>query len=109
MGGVGSALSALNGPAVTGTTAAPLSGGGPSMLMLTIAWTLACAGAALLAACGAGAFDSVKEACNFAIHVTDSVQPSLNRQVYESGYLKYHELYPALKDHFHYSENRMTK
>ena len=60
-------------------------------------------GAALLAACGAGAFSSVEKACDSVIRVTDSVQPGINKDAYENEYQKYHELYPALKDHFHHS------
>ncbi len=58
-------------------------------------------GAALLAACGAGMFNSVEEACNCAIRESESVLPGENLELYESCYQKYRRLYPALKDTFH--------
>ncbi len=58
-------------------------------------------GAGLLAACGAGAFSSVEEACNQAIRVTESVLPGENRKEYEFFYQKYRNLYPSLMENFH--------
>ena len=58
-------------------------------------------GAGLLAAVGAGAFDSVTAACDAAIRVTGKTTPSRNVSVYESHYPLYRELYPALKSVFH--------
>jgi xylulokinase len=58
-------------------------------------------GAGLLAAVGAGAFDSVTAACDATIRVTGKTTPSRNVSVYESHYPLYRELYPALKSVFH--------
>ncbi len=58
-------------------------------------------GAALLAAIGAGAFASVEEACNAAIHITGSTVPGNQSARYQTLYPLYRELYPALCPLFH--------
>ena len=58
-------------------------------------------GAALLAASGVGAFESVTAACDATIRVTGETTPGENVQVYNEQYLLYRELYPALKSIFH--------
>lgn len=58
-------------------------------------------GAALLAGVGAGAWDSVAEACQACIKVTGSTRPEpAESEAYRKSYAVYRELYPALKDHF---------
>lgn len=55
-------------------------------------------GAAILAAVGAGQFDSVKEACDALIKTTDSYMPSETQAVaYDKKYKSFSKLYPALK------------
>lgn len=53
-------------------------------------------GAALLAATAAGTFSSVEAACDQTIQITDSVQTSPDRSIYEKHYGLYRDLYPAL-------------
>ncbi|MBL4934609.1 xylulokinase [Clostridium sp. YIM B02515] len=58
-------------------------------------------GAAILAAVGAGKFDSVNEACSKLIKVTESVYPNkMNIDKYERMYRVYSSLYSRLKDTF---------
>jgi xylulokinase len=58
-------------------------------------------GAAILAAVGCGAFNSVDEACKKLIKVTDSTEPNpKNVEVYNKVYNVYKGLYPALKESF---------
>ena len=58
-------------------------------------------GAAILAAVGAGKFDSVNEACSKMIKVTESVYPNkMNIDKYEKRYQIYSSLYGKLKDTF---------
>jgi xylulokinase len=57
-------------------------------------------GAALLAATGAGAFNSVEEACSRILHSTGSTAPSENVAAYEQIYPLYRDLYPTLKGTF---------
>jgi len=58
-------------------------------------------GVALLAAVGAGIYDSVVEACEQTICVTGRQQPiEENKHTYEDFYSLYTSLYPALKDKF---------
>ncbi len=57
-------------------------------------------GAALLAAAGAGTFDSVESACDATIQITGSTQPGANREIYEKIYPQYRALYPLLKPTF---------
>jgi xylulokinase len=57
-------------------------------------------GAAILAAVGAGAFESVPQACAAAIQVTGSTVPGEGVPIYQEYYPRYRALYPALKDEF---------
>jgi len=57
-------------------------------------------GAALLAAVGAGAFESVEAACREVVRITGRTAPGPDREVYEARYPVYRELYPALKPVF---------
>lgn len=59
-------------------------------------------GAALLAAVGAGHFESVESACETAIHLTGSTIPQPEQgRAYETIYRLYRGLYPALRPTFH--------
>jgi xylulokinase len=59
-------------------------------------------GAALLAGVGAKAYQSVEEAVNATVKVTDRTAPvAANAQTYEKIYPAYRGLYPALKATFH--------
>ncbi len=58
-------------------------------------------GAALLAATGTGAFNSVEEACQATINITGVTAPGDQSAVYQELYPLYRELYPALKPIFH--------
>jgi len=58
-------------------------------------------GAAMLAAVGAGAFDSVAEACEVAVEVGEMTEPGQGTAVYDEVYQVYRDLYPALRDSFH--------
>lgn len=58
-------------------------------------------GAAILAAVGAGAYESVNEACRKMIKITESIEPNLsNKEQYKKMYKVYHSLYNNLKDTF---------
>ncbi len=58
-------------------------------------------GAAVLAAVGAGGFDTVKEACQAWIRPIDRFSPrSEMEDDYDEAYERYRLLYPRLKDHF---------
>ncbi len=58
-------------------------------------------GAAVLAAVGAGGFDSVSEACGAWIRPLDRISPcSGTADAYGEAYERYRRLYPRLKDHF---------
>lgn len=57
-------------------------------------------GAALLAACGAGSFSSVEEACRESIQVVERTEPGKDTARYDELYQSYHQLYPILKDTF---------
>lgn len=57
-------------------------------------------GAAILAAVGTGAFESVAAACAQLIHVTGGMKPGGDTAVYEQIYPLYRQLYPALKPTF---------
>ena len=57
-------------------------------------------GAALLAATGAGIFNSVEEACDATIKITSSTKPGNDKESYDLLYPLYKGLYPALKPTF---------
>ncbi len=57
-------------------------------------------GAALLAATGAGIFESVQSACKQVIQVTGRTSPGTDVQIYENMYALYRDLYPALSPTF---------
>ncbi|KAA3655832.1 MAG: xylulokinase [Chloroflexi bacterium] len=57
-------------------------------------------GAALLAAVGAGQFDSVESACEQVIQVVNSTKPGENTAVYDKIYPVYRALYPDLKERY---------
>lgn len=57
-------------------------------------------GAALLAGVGAGLFEDVPSACQAAIQITGSTQPTSAMPVYQDFYLRYRALYPALASEF---------
>ena len=58
-------------------------------------------GASILAAVGAGAFNSVKEACDTLIKTTESYVPNQTQALlYSNKYKSFSKLYPALKDLF---------
>ena len=50
---------------------------------------------------GAGAFDSVAEACKAAVEVGEITEPGQDAAVYDEVYRVYRDLYPALRDSFH--------
>ena len=58
-------------------------------------------GAAILAAVGAGSFDSVAEACEAAVEVGGLTEPGDDTAVYTEVYQVYRDLYPALREPFH--------
>jgi len=58
-------------------------------------------GAAMLAAVGAGSFDSVAEACEVAVEVGEITEPGQGAAVYDEVYQVYRDLYPALRASFH--------
>ena len=58
-------------------------------------------GTALLAATGAGVFESVQQACLNTINITDKVMPGIANKIYNNMYSEYRLLYPSLKDTFH--------
>lgn len=58
-------------------------------------------GAAILAAVGCGKFNSVNEACEKLIMVTEIIEPSEKRSMaYNKFYSRFKELYPVLKNTF---------
>ncbi len=60
-------------------------------------------GAAILAAVGAGAFASVKEACKKLIRIESTIKRNVERsKFYRERYRQYRRLYPALKKQFKY-------
>ncbi|MBI3151949.1 MAG: xylulokinase [Chloroflexi bacterium] len=61
-------------------------------------------GAALLAATGAGVFQSVESACDATIQIIGSTAPGKNLETYNKLYPLYRELYPALKPTFDATE-----
>jgi xylulokinase len=58
-------------------------------------------GAGLLAAVGAGWFDSVQEAVADVVEVTPVAEPGPDRGRYREVHERYRQLYPALAGHFH--------
>ncbi|MGH8912493.1 MAG: xylulokinase [Acidimicrobiia bacterium] len=58
-------------------------------------------GAGLLAAVGAGMFNSVEAACTAAIAVEPGAQPSDRVPTYRAAHSRYTQLYPALAPTFH--------
>jgi xylulokinase len=57
-------------------------------------------GAALLAGVGAGVYSDVAEACKETVQLTESTNPSPDKDVYDDYYGVYRELYPALEAQF---------
>lgn len=57
-------------------------------------------GAALLAAVGAGQFNSVDEACSATLQTGKRVEPGAAAGSYDAVYARYRDLYPALKPLF---------
>jgi xylulokinase len=58
-------------------------------------------GVALLAGVGAGEFKNIKQACQAAIEVTQTIKPDPKaRKAYARLHQQYDRLYPALKDEF---------
>jgi xylulokinase len=57
-------------------------------------------GAALIAGVGAGVWPSVAAACDAAIRVTETLQPSPEGARYHAVRRVYADLYPDLKDRF---------
>jgi xylulokinase len=58
-------------------------------------------GAAMLAAVGAGWFDTVQDACRTIVRIGDPTEPSEAADAYGHAYARYRELYPALAPTFH--------
>ncbi len=58
-------------------------------------------GAAILAAVGAGAYQSGEEACQAIIKPVDQIPPGPDTEIYQERYQIYKELYPALHPIFH--------
>ena len=59
------------------------------------------AGAAILAAVGAGHFATVEEGCDAWLKVTRTIEPDMhNAAIYDECYARYKALYPALKESF---------
>ncbi|MAT68983.1 MAG: xylulokinase [Planctomycetaceae bacterium] len=58
-------------------------------------------GVALLAAVGAGHYNSVEQACKAAIKTTEEVKPNAaDRKAYDQAFPRYQRLYEALKNEF---------
>lgn len=56
-------------------------------------------GAAMLAACGCGAFDSVEEATKKIVKVKETIEPEPDLvEKYEMCYQKFHRIYPVVKE-----------
>lgn len=67
-------------------------------------------GAAIMAAVGAGHFDSVEQGCNALLKVTSVTEPiAKNVAVYEEYYQTYRELYPALKSIYATQADKVKK
>ncbi len=63
-------------------------------------------GAALLAGVGAGVWPTVADAAAAAVRVTGTTSPGPAAAAYEPWYERFRALYPALRDHFAFSEPR---
>lgn len=60
-------------------------------------------GAALLAGMGCGLFRNVAEACRTAVTLGERLEPQSGRQrLYEELYARYREMYPLLRETFHF-------
>ena len=58
-------------------------------------------GATILAAVGFGLFDTVENACDEYIKITESIDPNLeNNELYNKKYNKFRKIYPATKELF---------
>jgi xylulokinase len=57
-------------------------------------------GAAILAATGDGAFDSVGEAADAAVLLGDTYEPTAHAEAYSEAYSVYRDLYPILQNSF---------
>ncbi|MFV2064616.1 MAG: xylulokinase [Chloroflexota bacterium] len=57
-------------------------------------------GAAILAAVGAGWYETVVEACEVMVELADVTEPGPAVGSYDAAYMVYRDLYPALKDSF---------
>jgi xylulokinase len=57
-------------------------------------------GGAILAAVAAGWYETVGEACEAMVEVTDTTQPGQDAGAYDAAYEVYRSLYPKLKDTF---------
>jgi xylulokinase len=60
----------------------------------------AAAGAAILAAVGAGWYPSVEAACAALVKVSDVTEPGPHAGAYDASYAVYRDLYPALRGSF---------
>jgi xylulokinase len=61
-------------------------------------------GAAIMAAVGAGMFDSIEQAADRWVSVTETTEPNVRSvPLYDELYQRYRELYPSLKAHFAHS------
>lgn len=68
------------------------------------------AGAAIMAAVGAGHFKSIEEGCNAILRVVNVTEPiSKNVDVYNEYYQTYRALYPVLKNSFAVQAKRVEK
>ena len=70
-------------------------------IAVTAAEEAAAAGAGLLAAVGAGWFDSVDEAAAASVEITQTTPPGPDRETYQTLHPLYQTLYPALRPTFH--------
>ena len=62
-------------------------------------------GAAIMAAVGAGVFDSIEEAADRWVSVTETTEPNVrNASLYDELYERYRKLYPSLKARFAHAE-----
>jgi xylulokinase len=66
-------------------------------------------GAALLGGVGAGAYPDVPAACQAVVGETGSTSPGDAREIYADFYLRYRELYPALREEFSALSETVTR